>query len=143
VQRFLRFNAVGLVGMAFQLAALWLLTREGIGYFAASSAAIVLTVFHNFIWHWCWTWADRSCDLTPSAAFVRFFGANGLVSLTSNTVLMPLMVGVIGLPAVAANLLVIAIGGLLNFGLADRIAFPFASPVSSKHADREPAPHGA
>jgi dolichol-phosphate mannosyltransferase len=142
VQRFFRFNLIGLVGIAFQLAILWILTEIGVGYLAASSAAIVVTVAHNFGWHWLWTWADRTPRVAPAMAFARFFMANGLVSLMSNLALMPLVAGRFGLPAVPSNLIVIVVAGVLNFGLADRVAFR-AAPVSSEDADPDPAPHGA
>jgi len=142
VQRFFRFNLIGLVGIAFQLAILWILTEIGVGYLAASSAAIVVTVAHNFGWHWLWTWADRTPRVAPAMAFARFFMANGLVSLMSNLALMPLVAGRFGLPAVPSNLIVIVVTGVLNFGLADRVAFR-AAPVSSEDADPDPAPHGA
>ena len=142
MQRFLRFNLIGLVGIVFQLAILWILTQLGVGYLAASSAAIILTVVHNFGWHRAWTWADRMPRLPSAIAFARFFLANGLVSLMSNLALMPLVVGRLGLPAVPSNLIVIAVAGVLNFGLADRVAFR-AAPVSSEDADPDPAPHGA
>ena len=142
MQRFFRFNLIGLVGIAFQLAILWILTEIGVGYLAASSAAIVVTVAHNFGWHWLWTWADRTPRVAPAMAFARFFMANGLVSLMSNLALMPLVAGRFGLPAVPSNLIVIVVAGVLNFGLADRVAFR-AAPVSSLDADPDPAPHGA
>ena len=142
VQRFFRFNLIGLVGIVFQLAILWILTQLGVGYLAASSAAIMLTVVHNFGWHWVWTWADRMPRLPPAIAFARFFMANGLVSLMSNLALMPLVAGRLGLPPVPSNLIVIVVAGVLNFGLADRVAFR-AAPVLSEDADADPAPHGA
>ena len=142
MQRFFRFNLIGLVGIVFQLALLWILTEIGVGYLAASSAAIVVTVVHNFAWHWLWTWADRTPRVPPAIAFARFFMANGLVSLMSNLALMPLVAGRLGLPAVPSNLIVIAVAGVLNFGLADRVAFR-AAPLSSKDADADPAPHAA
>jgi len=142
VQRFLRFNLIGLVGIMFQLAILWILTTLGVGYLVASSAAIVVTVVHNFGWHWLWTWADRASHVPAPIAFARFFMANGLVSLMSNLALMPLIAGRLGLPPVPSNLIVIAVAGILNFGLADRVAFR-APPVSSGDANPDPAPHGA
>ncbi len=141
MQRFVRFNLIGLVGIVFQLAILWILTALGVGYLVASSAAILVTVVHNFAWHRAWTWADRTPRIPPAIAFARFFMANGLVSLMSNLALMPLVAGALGLPPVPANLIVIAVAGVLNFGLADRVAFRAA--VSSGDADAHPAPHGA
>ncbi len=143
MRRFIRFNAIGLVGIAFQLAVLWVLTSLGSGYLLASSTAILVTVAHNFGWHWIWTWADRTPGVPPALAFARFFMSNGLVSLLSNLALMPVFAGVLHLPPVPANLIVIVVAGVLNFWLADRVAFRAAPPVSSGHADTDPAAHGA
>ena len=140
MQRFIRFNTVGLGGIAVQLGLILALTRGGVGYLAASSAGILAAVVHNFLWHWRWTWADRVPVVSPLVAFARFFMANGLVSLMSNLALMPLLAGALGVSPVPANLVVIVASGLLNFWLADRVAFSPASPVSSVDADRSPAP---
>lgn len=141
--RFLRFNLVGAAGIGVQLAILWILTSLGVGYLVASSAAVVLTVAHNFAWHWRWTWADRAPEVGPATAFARFFLANGLVSLMSNLALMPVLAGALDLPPVAASLVAISAAGVLNFGFADRVAFRGAAPVSSENADPHPAAHGA
>ena len=139
----MRFNVVSLAGIVVQVTALWLLMRGHAGYLAASSAAIVLAVAHNFFWHWRWTWSDRKGRISPAAAFARFSLTNGLVSVLSNLALMPLLVRAICLSPIPANLIVIVAGGLLNFWLAGRVAFRPRAPVSSEHADRHPAPHGA
>jgi len=138
-----RFNAVSLAGVVVQVAALWLLMREHAGYLAASSAAVLVAVVHNFFWHWRWTWSDRTGRISLAAAFARFFLANGLVSVLSNLALMPLLVTAIRVSPIPANLIVIVAGGLLNFWLAGRVAFRPPAPVSSENADRHPAPHGA
>lgn len=143
MQRFLRFNLIGLVGIIFQLTVLWILTRLGLGYLLGSSAAIILTVIHNFVWHRLWTWADRAGQVPAALAFARFFLSNGLVSLMSNLALMPLIAGTLGIPAVPANLIVIVVAGVLNFMLADRVAFRAAAPLSSGDAHSDPAPYGA
>lgn len=142
MRRFLRFNLVGLLGIVFQLAALWMLAQLGFGYLLASSAAVILTVAHNFVWHRVWTWADRAGRVPAALAFARFFLSNGLVSLMSTLALMPLVAGALGVPAVPANLIVIVVAGVLNFVVADRVAFR-AAPVSSGDADAHPAPYGA
>ena len=50
--RFGRFNLVGAMGMAVQLATLELLDwRWPRHYLLATAAALELTLAHNFIWH--------------------------------------------------------------------------------------------
>lgn len=125
IRHFVRFNIASLAGILVQLAALWLLTsRIGIHYQAATAIAVAAAVVHNFLWHWRWTWADRA--LTPRAAvhaFARFTVTNGAVSLVVNLLAMPLLVGSAGLSPVPANLMAIAAAGLVNFCLADAVAF--------------------
>jgi putative flippase GtrA len=50
--RWAKFNLVGAVGMAVQLAALARFSRWAPGhYLYASAAAIEITLLHNFVWH--------------------------------------------------------------------------------------------
>jgi len=59
--RFVRFNVVGAMGIAVQLAALTLLVSGlGVHYLPATALAIELSVLHNFFWHERWTWGDRT-----------------------------------------------------------------------------------
>ena len=125
IRHFIRFNVASFAGILVQLATLWLLTsRAGIHYQAATLVAVAAAILHNFLWHWRWTWADRG--LTPHAAahaFGRFALTNGAVSIVVNLMAMPLLVAGAGLPPVPANLLAIASAGLVNFYLADTVAF--------------------
>ena len=57
--RFWRFNAVGVLGFAVQLAVLALLVHGGVHYLAATAIAVEAAILHNFLWHERWTWADR------------------------------------------------------------------------------------
>lgn len=131
--RFLKFNGVGLIGFALQLALLALLLRFGLHYLAATALAVELTVLHNFVWHERWTWKDRPSDGGPSTRLGagpsrmgrlwRFHAANGLVSLAGNLLLMRVFVGLLGLPAIAANLLAVLLCSLVNFTASDRFVF--------------------
>ena len=120
LRRFLRFNAVGLAGVAVQLAALAVLVHVcGVPYRGATLLALAATLVHNFLWHVRWTWSDRGMDRRGwLVAFVRFVSGNGLVSALGAAALMPMFVEVAGLPPVPANAVTIAICGVLNYGLA-------------------------
>jgi putative flippase GtrA len=124
--RFLKFNGVGVVGFALQFAVLTLLLRVGLHYLAATAIAVELTVLHNFAWHERWTWRDRTAGIGgPSRArrLWRFHASNGLVSLAGNLLLMRLLVGLLGLPALPANLLAVLLCALVNFTAGDRFVF--------------------
>ena len=67
--RWVKFNAVGGVGILVQLGILTLL-RSGLGvnYLLATAIAVEATVLHNFFWHERFTWADRAAPNTCSAS---------------------------------------------------------------------------
>jgi len=119
--RFLAFNIVGLGGVGVQLTSLALLVAWGVHYLAATAAAVLLSVVHNFLWHRLWTWRDRRGS--ARSTFVRFVFANGAVSLAGNLGVMATLVDGAGVPPVAANLVSIAVCGLLNFWLGDAFVF--------------------
>ena len=85
-RRWTMFNAVGVVGLLFQLS--WLAVLRdvlGLHYLIAAAIAIELTVLHNFSWHVRWTWADRPISRAGLISrLVRFHVTNGVVSLAGN-----------------------------------------------------------
>lgn len=124
LRRWVRFNAVGVTGIGVQLALLTLLTNRGLGVLLATAIAVEASVLHNFHLHVRWTWRDRGLNGSEVArAFVRFHATSGALSLAGNLGLMSLFTGIAGLPPVAANILAICLLGVVNFMLADRIAF--------------------
>ncbi len=123
----LKFNVVGALGFVVQSAALFLLTHTAlhVGYLPATAAAVELAVLHNFVWHQRWTWRDRP-SLTRGETLrrlVKFNMTNGAVSIVGNLFLMSILVGRLGLAVTPANVLSVAGCALVNFVLADRIAF--------------------
>ena len=119
--RFAIFNFVGAAGVAVQLASLVLLTHAGVHYMAATVAAVILSVVHNFIWHRLWTWRDRKGGIGET--FVRFTVANGTISLLGNVGVMATLVAGTGMRPVTANAIAIVLCGLLNFWLGDAVVF--------------------
>lgn len=119
--RWLKFNAVGLMGVGVQLAALWLFNKGfGWHYLLSTALAVEAAVLHNFIWHMAWTWSDRGDDGSSVASrLVRFHLGNGLVSLLANLALMRLFAGALHLPLLASNILSITITSLLNFVIGE------------------------
>ncbi|HEV2322531.1 MAG TPA: GtrA family protein [Terracidiphilus sp.] len=125
--RWIRFNAVGAMGMGVQLGALALICRgDGAHYLAASSAAVELAVLHNFAWHLKVTWPDRRAGSAIFGQFVRFHLANGVVSLVGNLVLMRLLVGSAHLPLLVSNSIAVLCCSIANFCLSHAWAFSSA-----------------
>ncbi|HXP87878.1 MAG TPA: GtrA family protein [Bryobacteraceae bacterium] len=126
--RWLRFNAVGILGAGVQLAVLSLLVKIGVHYLWATALAVELAVLHNYAWHRRWTFVERGVERgagrAAAGALWRFHLANGLVSIVSNLVLMRLFTGRFGWPPTPANLLAITLTSFANFVLSDRWVFP-------------------
>jgi putative flippase GtrA len=117
MRRWLKFNAVGMIGAGVQLSVLAVLTALGVQYLIATALAVECAVLHNYVWHTRWTWKGRAGSLW------RFHLANGLVSVVLNLIWMSVFKGWLGLPVVAANLLAIALTSVVNFFLGDRWVF--------------------
>jgi putative flippase GtrA len=128
-----RFNVASGVGIGVQLAMLWMLVHVlHVQYLIATPLAVGVTVLHNFLWHWKWTWNDRQLSHGEAVvALVRFAATNGLLSLVGNVVLMAALVRLARVPPLAANLLAIGVCGLVNFVVADRRVFQ-ATPLTTK-----------
>jgi len=129
MKTWIKFNLVGLLGLALQTGALFVFTRATprVGYLAATAMAVELAVLNNFVWHQRWTWKDRPSSTRRETLqrLVKFNVTTGLVSIIGNLVLMSVLVGRVGLPIIGANLVTVTACSLLSFFLADRIAFAF------------------
>lgn len=112
MKRWLRFNAVGILGAGIQLAALALMLRLHIHYLVATGLAIEAALLHNYIWHRLWTWAGHSGSLW------RFHLSNGVMSFISNLLLMRLLAGSLHFPPLPSNLVAIILTSFLNYFLA-------------------------
>jgi len=133
--RWCRFNTVGAMGMAVQLAALAVLNRYAGGhYLYATAAAIEITLLHNFAWHRRYTWRDRY-SASAAAQFARFHLSNGLVSMVGNLALMRLLVEEARMPVLAANSVAVLCCSVANFFLGDR--WIFARPATARGSGDE------
>ncbi len=121
--RWLRFNAVGAVGMAVQLSVLAMLNRITTHYLAATAVAIEITLLHNFAGHLRYTWRDRSHDSSLWRRCARFHLSNGAISMAGNLALMPLLVEEARMPVVAANAVAVLACSAVNFLLSDGWVF--------------------
>ncbi len=124
LRRFVKFNAVGALGIVVQLAALVLfkgLLR--IHYLVATALAVETAVLHNYLWHERWTWLDRSGRRFSVVRLLRFNLSNGGVSILSNLLFMRLLVGQFHMNYLLANMISIAATSVANFLLSDRFVF--------------------
>jgi dolichol-phosphate mannosyltransferase len=131
--RFIRFNVVGALGIGVRLLVVAVLVSGlGLHYLVATAIAIEASVLHNFFWHLRWTWgASRARDgwRWPAPAnhvffrLVAFHASNGLVSILGAMVLMPMLVGALGINYLIANVITVCVTGMLNFFLGDRLIF--------------------
>ncbi len=124
--RWLKFNAVGVIGIGVQLAALAIFRSElKLDYLLATGLAVEIAVIHNFLWHERFTWSDRPPARPAQSLFrlAKFNASNGAVSLAGNLVLMRLLVGEFNLNYLASNVIAIVSCSLANFLLSDRFVF--------------------
>jgi putative flippase GtrA len=122
----MRFNLVGGMGIALQLALLFLLkSGAGLNYLTAAALAVEATVVHNFLWHERYTWADRVQRSWPKSLrrLLRFNLTNGAVSMGGNLVLMKIMVWFGHRNYLAANGLAIILCSLVNFLVSNECIF--------------------
>ena len=131
--RFVRFNVVAALGIGVRLFVAWALVNgAGMHYLVGTTLAIEASVLHNFFWHLHWTWGPselktggRGQAPRNQVCFrcVAFHASNGLVTLLGAMVLMPLLVGSLGVHHLVANFIAVCFTGLLNFFLGDRLVF--------------------
>jgi putative flippase GtrA len=124
--RWMKFNAVGGVGIVVQLAALAVF-RLGlhVDYLFATALAVETAVMHNFVWHERFTWRERPAlqPLESLVRFIKFNATNGAVSLAGNLMIMRSLVGQLHMNYVVANLIAVTICSLVNFLLSDWVVF--------------------
>ena len=138
MMRWLKFNAVGAMGMTVQIT----LLAVGVHllewhYILATLLSVEAALLHNFVWHVTWTWPGYTgLHRWPLGSLLRFQLITGTVSIASNTGFMWILVGTAQLEPVLANLLGIGACSLVNFAVCNR--FVFALPVASNSL----TPHG-
>jgi len=124
----LKFNAVGGIGILVQLAALAILkSLLHLEYLLATALAVEIAVLHNFIWHERWTWVERTKTAGDIRGVLgrlaRFNLSTGAVSIAANLLFMRLLVGQLHVQYLIANLVSIAVTSLANFLLSDLFVF--------------------
>jgi putative flippase GtrA len=142
--RWLKFNAVGAIGIVVQLAALALfVSLLKMNYLAGTALAVEIAVLHNFVWHERFTWKDlpRGTWRDIAGRLLKFHAGNGAVSILGNLALMRLLVGAIHVNAYVASGLSIACCALLNFAVSEWFVFrrqPVSPGPTAAAAPRSP-----
>lgn len=130
LQRWVKFNAVGALGLCLQLFAVSVLIKSfKIDPLIATVLAVETAILHNFIWHNLLTWKDRRCGKWRGS-LLRLFAfnvTNGGVSIAGNLFFAWLIVERQWISLLGANLLAVAVCSLINFLLSDKIVFRIAS----------------
>jgi len=136
ITRWLKFNAVGALGIGVQLLVLACL-KSGlhIGYLLATGIAVEAAVVHNFLWHERYTWRER---IRPSCRkslprFFRFNLSNGAISIAGNLALMKTLVDLVHVHYLIANAIAITACSLLNFVVSEEWVFAPASNAMKKN----------
>lgn len=133
-RRFLRFNAVGALGVAVQLSVVWLLTTVlSVPGVVATTIGVAAAVGHNFLWHRRWTWADRIANrsaLPAALSFAKFVLTNATVSILGNVIVTVAAAVTLGVGPLLANAIGIVLCGLVNYRTSDRMVF--ANPLERR-----------
>jgi putative flippase GtrA len=121
--RWLKFSIVGAGGLAVQLAVLWACTRlAGISPVLATVLAVEAALLHNFVWHEVWTWRGGA-QSARWFRFWRFHAATGSISILSNVIFTILFKNQFAIPLLVANVMAVAVTGIVNFLAADLWVF--------------------
>jgi putative flippase GtrA len=124
--RWIKFNAVGGIGILVQLGTLTLLSDGfSLNYLLGTAISVEAAVLHNFLWHERFTWADRR-DGKSVHRLIRFNLSTGAISIFGNVVMMKLLAGVCGANYFVANLVSITVCSFANFAVGDRWVFPIS-----------------
>jgi len=130
--RWIRFNAVGAIGVGVQLSTLALMVHYfEIHYILATAIAVETAILHNYVWHEKWTWSDIASEQGSRwlNRLFRFHITNGFTSLFGNLLLMQSLVGTFQIPILYANLIAIAVCSVINFALSNY--WVFREPVTA------------
>src|SRR5580765_4512305 len=126
LQRWLKFNFVGGIGIGVQFAALFILKGlVHLDYLASTAIAVEAAVVHNFVWHERFTWSDRVNGSWRASIlrFARFNLTTGGVSILGNLLLTKVLVGDCHANYLVANVIAIALCSIANFLVSDNWVF--------------------
>jgi putative flippase GtrA len=133
-KRAAKFQVVGLLGLAVQLAALWVIKGKlHLQTAVATALAVELAILHNFAWHERWTWKSERGKRTAREVWkmlVKFHMGAGGVSLVTSTVLTPLLSDVLKIHYLTANIIAVGAAAVVNFLINHH--WVFAAPTNDE-----------
>ena len=124
--RWIKFNAVGGLGIVVQMGAVALLFSVlHLNYLTATGLAVETAVLHNFVWHERYTWKHlpKGAPRDVALRLLRFHAGNGAISILGNLALMRVFVGGLHMRYYLASVLAIALCSLLNFAASEWFVF--------------------
>jgi dolichol-phosphate mannosyltransferase len=124
--QFIRYCAVGALGVVVNTGLLVALQRSGLGLEFASPVAVEASIVFNYLVNDLWTFRARSSGRQPSVRFLRFHLAAGIAGLINYAVLLLLVR--FGVWYVAANLVGIVSASLVNYAINARWTWGRATP---------------
>jgi dolichol-phosphate mannosyltransferase len=139
-RQFVKFCVVGASGYAVNVCAFALALALGVHYLVAAGTAFAVAVASNFWWNRRWTFGAR--DRAAGSQAGRFFTVSVAACLFAAMVL-ELLVGAAGLPAMAAQAAAVSAAMPLNFLGNKAWSFGTPTPAGAKAvapADSPPGP---
>jgi len=120
-RRFIKFNLVGLSGVAVNEGLLVLLAAEGVYYLYASTIAIEVSIVSNFVFNDFWTFRDRR----HGHVVTRFLKFNGLmiIGLVANLAILYGATSHLGINYALSNLVGIGAAFLIRYWLSVNYAW--------------------
>ncbi|MGM0753181.1 MAG: GtrA family protein [Bacillota bacterium] len=119
MKRFLKFGTVGVFNTLITLGSYTLFIYIGIHYLLANVLGYVLGVLNSYYWNKRWVFEARD---TKADVFVKFASVN-VFTLAFNTLILYLLVQYAGFHPVAANIVAIGSGMVVNYLLNAKWTF--------------------
>ena|SRR5688572_3832619 len=124
--KWLRFNAIGAMGVAVQLlVVIFVRYFFDVSPFVATFIAIQFALIHNFVWHQRWTWRNNRIAGRKACLkrFVRFHSSSGTISVVGTLGFTALLLQTLNLPYVVCNLMAIGACNIANFLFSHTFVF--------------------
>jgi len=129
-QRLIQFGAVGVSGVAVNMAGVWLAllalagtaTAPGLQDAIASAAGIVISILTNFLLNDLWTWGDRSKSSPWLSRLLRYYAVSAAAGGVQFSVAVALS-ALVGLDIYLAQLAGIVLGTGINYVANNRWTF--------------------